>query len=148
MNIEEHVANLPDELSNERTSFWDWVKAHKKALITAGISLGMIITLFVGIKNRDSLIALWDSLKATLAKSQQPIDAISNRTAHSEIERVPLAEKLSPRSCATPFDVNLHIRTMAENKHHSAKKAEEAVALGITLLPNQTIVDHYTKNAA
>ena len=40
-----------------------------------------------------------------------------------------------------------HVRTMAEGKHHSDAKAAEAMALGIDLLPNQTLVGPYTKCA-
>lgn len=45
-------------------------------------------------------------------------------------------------------NVSRHIRTMAVGRHHSAEKAAEAAALGIELLPNQTLVDPYTKYAA
>ena len=39
-------------------------------------------------------------------------------------------------------------RTMPIGRHHSAAKALEAAGLGIYLLPNQTLVDAYTKCGA
>ena len=51
------------------------------------------------------------------------------------------SQKLSKKS----FKVKQHIRTMAKGKHHSTKKAVEAAKIGIELLPNQTIVESYTK---
>ena len=46
------------------------------------------------------------------------------------------------------FEVSQHIRKLSEGRHHSLEKAIEAAALGINLLPNQTIVDAYSKYVA
>ena len=46
------------------------------------------------------------------------------------------------------FGVSQHIRNLSGGRHHSIEKAAEAAALGIDLLPHQTLVDTYTKFAA
>ena len=46
------------------------------------------------------------------------------------------------------YVVNMHKRVLKGGKHHSLIKAKEAEELGITLLPNETLVDSYTKYAA
>lgn len=89
-----------------------------------------------------------------------------NKYGHKALEKTPkntpmriptqqiedtASDLICPRVYTLPqeaFDVSQHIRTLPRNQHHSAKKATEAMSLGIDLLPNQTIVDTYTKYAA
>ncbi len=40
------------EIREEKEGLWAWVKAHKKQLIIAGISITALVGLISGIKNR------------------------------------------------------------------------------------------------
>lgn len=130
-------------MEENQKGFIAWVKAHKKQLIVAGISITAIIGVILGIKNKETLDELWKALKDSLKKTTPTI-----QTDLQPLENViPFRQYTLPQE---PVDVVQHIRTLSEGRHHSAKKAAEAAALGITLLPNQTLVDKYTKyyNAA
>ncbi|MBQ6898645.1 MAG: hypothetical protein IJN70_06645 [Clostridia bacterium] len=130
-------------MEENQKGFIAWVKAHKKQLIVAGISITAIIGVILGIKNKETLDELWKTLKDSLKKTTPTI-----QTDLQPLEDViPFRQYTLPQE---PVDVVQHIRTLSEGRHHSAKKAAEAAALGITLLPNQTLVDKYTKyyNAA
>ena len=127
----------------ENSDFWSWVKAHKKQLMIVGISIATTVSIVIGIKNKDTLIPLWNTLEEKVKKTQHstvtPLSAVP--TALPET-----AEMHTPSK--TNIDVVGHVRTMALNKHHSPQKELEAADLGISLLPNQTFVSPYTKYAA
>ena len=139
-------------MNEEKKGFIDWVKAHKKELIIAGVSVAAIIAIILGIKNKDALLELWGSLRASVAKSHAPIRELPDITPVTpavsivETEKIPMAEATEVvRSVQYPFDVSEHIRNLHPGWKESAEKMAEAEMLGITLLPGQTIVDGYTK---
>ena len=136
------------KMEKKKSEFYVWLKSHKKQLIVAGISVGAIICVVMGIKNKDTIIRLWASLDKALEKTSG-ITPTGIPTQHHIEDTV--SGLICPRVYTLPqeaFDVSQHIRTLPRNQHHSAKKAAEAMSLGIDLLPNQTIVDTYTKYAA
>ena len=125
-----------------------WIKAHKMQLIIAGVSITTIVGIIIGLKNKEAIMNLWASLEKSLKKAPEKLPESLN-----VVQTVsPVPEKVIPvRSYTSPqeaFDVSQHIRTLSGDRHHSAKKEAEAAAMGITLLPNQTLVDSYTKYAA
>ena len=124
-----------------------WIKEHKAQLILAGVSITAILGIIWGVKNKDELTQLWSSL----AKSKK-MDSVTTTFMPKIATVTPATEAISrKRPYTSPieaFDVRRHVRTMAAGKHHSATKAAEAAKLGIDLLPNQTLVDPYTKCAA
>ena len=124
-----------------------WVKSHKTELILAGVSITTIIGVILGLKNKDALAELWATLSKSITKAP-----VETTVAASAATATPVLETMASTRVYTPpteaFDVSRHIRTMAEGWHHSAEKAAEAAALGIELLPNQTLVGPYTKGAA
>lgn len=132
-------------MEEEKTGFLQWVKANRKQLIIAGVSIAVVIGFVVGVKNKETILELWSSLemkitggtkKVTGNKSIQQIDIDSFNTV------------VKPRgyiASALPFDVSQHIRTLSGGRQHSTEKAIEASELGIMLMPNQTIVNSYTK---
>ena len=137
-------------MEENQKGFIAWVKAHKKQLIIAGISITAIIGVILGIKNKEALDELWKALKNSLEKTTEiiPDSTPTIQTDLLTLENViPLRQYSLPHE---PVEVVQHIRTLSEGRHHSAKKAAEAAALGITLLQNQTLVDKHTKyyNAA
>ncbi len=138
------------ELTPEsKDGFFAWVHAHRKQLIATGISIVTIIGLALAIKNRDALVELWLSLAAKVKQVPAVAEAMpipSQEVAAATVEPIAVPRTYTPPS--DPFDVRSHLRMLPANWHHSAEKAAEAAALGIELLPNQTIVDTYPKYAA
>ena len=124
-----------------------WVNAHRKQLLLAGISVVAIIGIILCIKNREKLAELLVTLENSIKNSPM------KNTVTASVPQVaePVTEVVqSPRTYTSPqipFDVSQHIRTMSDGRHHSTQKADEAAALSIFLLPNQTLVDTYTKCA-
>ena len=133
---------------SENNKFVSWVKAHKTELIIAGVSITAIIGIILGIKNKDAIKELWDALENSLSKTPEKLyESITIVQAAPPVleEVIPVRLYTSPQE---PFDVSQHIRNLSGGRHHSAEKAVEAAALGIDLLPHQTLVDTYTKCVA
>lgn len=126
-----------------------WFRAHKEQLIIAVIGVTVIVVgSTVVIKNREAakseLEAFKNSLSETTKKTPELIAKVQSTS--------PVAEKIpSVRTYTSPikpFDVNEHIRNLPDGQHHSAEKVAEAAALGIDLLPGQTLVNRYTKGGS
>lgn len=149
INAEENVQKDQnvESVPETKKGLLAWVKSHKTELILAGVSITTIIGVILGLKNKDALAELWATLSKTITKA--PVEMA---VAASAAAATPVLETVASTRAYTPpteaFDVSRHIRTMAEGWHHSAEKAAEAAALGIELLPNQTLVGPYTKGAA
>lgn len=135
-------------MEENKKGFIAWIKAHKRQLLIAGISVTTIIGIIIGLKNKESIKELWGALENSLSKTPEklPESTTMVQTAPPVIEEViPVRLYTSPQE---PFDVRQHIRNLSGGRHHSVEKAAEAAALGIDLLPHQTLVDTYTKYAA
>lgn len=135
-------------MEENKKGFIAWVKAHRKQLLIAGVSVTAIIGIIIGLKNKESIRELWEALENSLSqtpgKLHESITIV--QTTPLVIQKViPVRLYTSPQE---PFDVRQHIRNLSGGRHHSVEKAAEAAALGITLLPHQTLVDTYTKCAA
>ena len=131
-----------------KKGFIAWVKDRKKQLLIAGISATAIIGIIIGLKHKESIKKLWEALENCLSKTPEnlPESITVMQAAPPVIEEViPVRLYTSPQE---PFDVSQHIRNLSGGRHHSIEKAAEAAALGIDLLPHQTLVDTYTKCAA
>ena len=139
-------------MEEKKNEFFIWVKEHKRQLILAGVSISVILGIIIGIKNKDTLIALWASLKKDVKKAGKPVvvggcaEPAATQEAVSENVILALPRKYTPPQ--EPFNVRRHIRNLAPGQVHSAKKEEEANALDIILQPSQTLVDSYLKYAA
>jgi len=139
-------------MDKEKKGFVTWVKEHKKKLILAGVSVGVIIAIVLGVKNKDALMKLWETMKASIKKPIAPGRDISVATPtvpaiHAmEVRELPAVEiTKSSRIMQYPFDVSDHIRNLHPGWKASAEKLAEAERLGIVLQPGQTLVDGYTK---
>ena len=129
-------------ISETKKNFIAWVKAHKKQLVLAGGGIATIIAAILGIKNKGAIEALRISLEENIKKVSSEITPVTTPI---------LKAVTSTRAYTLPtemINVSGHIRTMPVGKHHSVKKAIEAASMGITLLPNQTLVDSYSKYAS
>lgn len=136
-----------ESVAETKKGFLAWIRSHKTELILAGVSITTIIGVILGLKNKEALAELWAALSKSITMAPTETAAtVSVATAAPVLETVASTRAYTPPTEA--FDVSRHIRTMAEGWHHSAEKAAEAAALGIELLPNQTLVGPYTKGAA
>lgn len=133
-------------MREQKYKLWLWVKAHKKQLLIAGVSITAIAAILLGIKKREALTSLWNELNAKIDKAptlgmEEPVVMISDSITES------VNSTRGYTLPNTPVNVEWHLRNLSGGRQHSAAKAAEAVQLGIELLPNQTIVDSYTKYA-
>lgn len=135
------------QVEEKRAGLLVWAKAHKKQLILAGMSITTIAGIILGIKNKDTFVELWSTLKKSVKGVDKSLPTLpAFQTVEPAIESVVI-----PRSYAIPqvsFGVNQHIRTLSGGRQHSVEKAAQAASIGIALLPNETLVDSYTKRAA
>lgn len=65
---EENIKQQPLEDTPEKNSAIVWVKEHKLQLLLAGVSITTVILTVMGIKNKDALTDLWESLKKQIEK--------------------------------------------------------------------------------
>ncbi|NLS86180.1 MAG: hypothetical protein GXZ14_11410 [Ruminococcaceae bacterium] len=72
-----------------------WIKAHKKQLIFAGISIPTVIMITLGLKNKDAIKALWDELRDEIETgsiySSKLFDTVSDEVLDVEREKVRIA---------------------------------------------------------
>ena len=132
-----------DEKKNE---FMEWVKSHRKHLAVAGISVVAITGIVIGLRNRKEVVDLWSSLMESIKNEpkQNTITLPDTDVTQFEVTR-PTRIYTPPQK---PVVVPQHIRTLSDGKHHSVEKEIEARAMGISLKPNETWVNSYTKYAA
>lgn len=134
----------------ERRGLIRWIKEHKKVLIAAGISIGTLILIILGIKNKDSLKSVWDSLKR-IPENPTPkaVEEVTRTISEIPIEPAPIVVPAVPSNSETlPFEVSRHIRNLPDGWHASQEKIEEALKNNISLVEGQTWVESYTKGGA
>lgn len=135
-----------------KSDFKTWLKSHKKQLALMGISTAAIVGYILGVKNKDTLMQLWRSIaeKAGEAAPKTISPSLNAEPLVSAAEPVvsfvaPAAPTRTYTSPKEPIYVGQFIRKLPDGWHHSEEKAAEARALGIPLLPHQTLVNSYTK---
>ena len=95
-------------MKEEKQGFIQWVKVHKKELIIAGISAAAIIGVIIGIKKREALFELWQSLQNQM--SENPSVTFQNKQENfckTEIIAFPVKH-----SVPTPIEVSEHLRNL------------------------------------
>jgi hypothetical protein len=142
-------------MEEQKKGFIVWVKAHKKELVFAGISVTALIGIILCIEKRDSIESLWKPLSRAMEKSpaeavevsHTTIDKItrSSFTATDVITQNEIQSINTTKDFRNPFDISDHIRNLHEGWRASTEKIIEAEAMGIILQPGQTFVDAYTK---
>lgn len=116
-----------------------------------GVSITVIISLILGIKNRKTLYELWKALMQTVDKKDvlKVPDRIVADNVETVIMDVPKAEIIDFSSAHSsyrePFDVSKHLRNLPEGMHPSSEKVATALEHGFELAPGQTWVDNYVK---
>ena len=124
-------------LQEEKKGFWTWVKDHKKQLLAAGVSIAIVTTVVVGIKDKDALIAIWRDLNDRLVKNAN-VPVIKNTIIEKKTFEVvkPACEIIkypNQRVYDTPFNVSAHVRNLPAGRHPSAEKVAIALEHGIEL---------------
>lgn len=112
-------------------------------MILAGIGIAAVIALVLGIKNKDTLKALWASLKGAVEPTAERISDAVTATATKIPTETP-ALLLSNDPCV-PQEVRRHIRNLHKGWHASPEKLAAAREMGIILQEGQTWVDNYMK---
>lgn len=129
----------------EQNQVIQWIKAHKKQLILAGIGVTALILIVLGIKNKDTLKALWASLKGVVEPTAGTVsDAVTATVTEIPTETSTLLMSNDPRVAQ---EVRRHIRNLHEGWHASPEKLATAREMGIILQEGQTWVDNYMKGA-
>lgn len=139
MNETEIIIEEPQEAKSQK-----WLKKHKKEIIAIGVGVIAITGFILCAKNKEAVLEFLKTFeaKAKCASSEANTLAVNNDIAES-------AKNVRAYTApTTPYNVEQHIRNLSGGRHHSAEKAAQAITLGIDLLPNQTIVDSYTKGKA
>lgn len=131
----------------ERKGIIQWIKEHKKELIIAGVSIEALVLVVIGIKNKDAIKELWESLKNTAIQTSLKVsDAATEVVMEAPIESFQNGvSNMASNSETIPFEVRKHIRNLPEGWHASPKKIEEALKNSIILMDGQTWVDGYMK---
>jgi len=142
-------------MENQKRDFIEWVRAHKKELAIAGISIATIVTAILCIRNTEKIKALWESLKKTINKVPDDTPSITttsfssfNEVAQETDILTDVAHKVQPPLRTTPqyaFDVTSHIRNLPKGQNASAEKIATAAEQGFILHQGQTWVEKYTK---
>lgn len=131
----------------ERKKLIQWIKQHRKELVIVGLSIGALILIILGIKNRETIKSLWDSLmKAVKQTNVKTTETITSVTV--EITPEPVKTGLTAvvsNSNSIPFEVSRHIRNLPDGWHASPEKIAEALKNNIILMDGQTWVDGYIK---
>lgn len=137
----------------ERKGLIRWIKEHKKELLIAGISIGALILIVLGIKNKDEIMALWNTLrKVPKQPTVNVTETVRKVTTEYPIEPVQpvqdVFDAVSSKSDSLPFEVSRHIRNLPEGWHASPEKIAEALENNIILMDGQTWVERYMKGEA
>lgn len=67
MDKEKTAEELIEEAA-DRKGFIDWVKEHKTQLLLTGISVTAILATALGLKNKETITELWNTLKKQIEK--------------------------------------------------------------------------------
>lgn len=96
MSLKNAAANdesLVEEAPKDKKSLLIWIITHQKQLIL--ICIPTIIAVVLGLKNKDTIKALWDSLNKEIKKanmySSKWFETVTDDTLSSEREKVRLA---------------------------------------------------------
>lgn len=126
-------------MEEKRKKCIQWVKEHKAEIIAAGVSVGAVIALLLGLSNWTSIEMKMEDLKKIIRKNPQ--SAVLTSLVENEVEAVSCATKRG--AVRIPHEVRMHPRNLPKGHNPSPSKIALAVEYGYTLLPGQTLVEGY-----
>ena len=59
--------NITEEIT-DKNRFLVWIKEHKTQILLTGISVTAILATALGLKNKDAMIELWNTMKQQMEK--------------------------------------------------------------------------------
>ena len=65
---EEKIAEEIIEQDVDKKSLGEWVKEHRNQILLAGLSVTTISATILGLKNKNAIIGLWNTLKKQIEK--------------------------------------------------------------------------------
>lgn len=130
-------------MENEKKTFVDWIKEHKKELIIAGVSIAAIIAVIIGIKNHKALEEAWASLRKLVEKAPETMPVAKSVPDTDVLPVKEIVEINIISADRMPHDVAEHLRNLPEGRKASAQKIATAAEHGYDLLPGQTWVEAY-----
>ena len=131
-------------MEEQKKEFIKWVKKYKNQLILAGISITVLIGIVLKYQKKREFIQLESELQELIKENlDKKLSACDNQMPKVLVNEV--QDSRITNLVQDTIEVSQHIRNLPEGRHHSARKMDEAVELGIILLPNQTLVDAYVK---
>ena len=74
------------EEPSEKNGFIAWVKEHKVQLLLAGISVTTLLLTIIGLKNKDAINELWNSLKKEIEKGSLYSDKWFNKASLEDLK--------------------------------------------------------------
>ena len=122
----------------------EWVKAHKKELITIGLSAAAVICSILFAKNNVELESIFNKIKIKTSKTTTVCDLSEFKSVKSQniVPDLPSSvSKIITHSSKSPHTRSAHLRNLPNGHHPSLKKLEEAFNNGISLGENQTFVN-------
>ena len=141
-------------MAEEKKTVWEWIKAHKKELIIAGISIGALIAAIVLYKNRKQLAQFWAMIRKGLESAPEALTETMPATVLEKVQtaeiipfKAPAAEEIIEYTEAAhkvAHAVSSHVRKLPKGWKASTEKLIEAELLGIKLKPGETLVCSYT----
>ena len=130
-------------MEKQKNACIEWVKSHKKWLVIAGVSVGVIIGLIAAIKNPAVLQKLWNGLKDIVCHTKSQLPAVIEPV--QVIEAIPIqASTAAIPITRLPHNVCIHKRTLPLGWKASAEKIATAAEYGIELLAGETWVKAYS----
>lgn len=134
----------------EQSKVIHWIKAHKKELIVAGVSIAAVVGTILLIRNHKALRAYWNYLvglipKSSTARTTTKAAEATVKTTESVVKNAKVATEAAHTSNVIPFEVAKHVRNLPEGWHASPGKIASALENGIDLAEGQTWVGPYWK---
>ncbi len=140
-------------MEEERKTFVQRVKKHKKGIIVAGIGIALTATaIIVAHKYRKEIGAAIELLKGGAAEGTKAVPSIASAPVELmaptniipfEPKAVEMAEETAKVIHRAPHDVVLHPRNLPAGQNPSAEKLAMAAEIGLDLEPGQTFVKAY-----
>ena len=138
----------------KKSSMIHWIKAHRRELIIAGVSVAAVIGTILLIKNWKALKSYWSYLTGLIPKSGAAAKATVQATegtvkaTENVVKATRTAAETAHNAEVIPFEVAKHIRNLPDGWHPSPGKVATAMENGVKLAEGQTWVGGYWKGAA
>lgn len=77
---------IEEDIRDSENKLVEWIKEHKVQLMFAGISITTLITMVLGLKNKEAITKLWNLLKQDIEKGSLYSDKWFNNASLEELK--------------------------------------------------------------